>query len=286
MTGVSQSSIYIRTWIAGFHDRYRTPDGKPVYDGYLGVVGPAMIRINQCAADVALEDPAQKLTVPDVPFISISSEGEMWQARHTHQPDMFSRRGGIVTYEVAGASHRAGDVPGLPADRISFAPIPDMIKAGMQMPGSAGAPNLIPAGAKPNDFIWQPLVRGAFRNLELWARQGIRPPLARGIALDAKREIRRDANGNAIGGLRMSYIEAPTAAYTGYLTPGGFGGVTGAKRPFSLETMKALYPDQAAYLAKFSAATDRLLAGRWISAEDAAAMKATAAAGPAVTTKP
>ena len=24
MTGVSQSSIYIRTWIAGFHDRYRS----------------------------------------------------------------------------------------------------------------------------------------------------------------------------------------------------------------------------------------------------------------------
>ena len=286
MTGVSQSSIYIRTWIAGFHGRFRAADGKPVYDGYLGVVGPAMIRINQCAADMPLEDTAQKLATPGVPFISISSEGEMWQARYTHQPDRFSRRGGIVTYEVAGASHRAGEVPGLAPDRISFAPIPDMIKAGMQMPGAAGMPNLIPAGAKPNDFIWQPLVRGAFRNLELWARQGIRPPLARGIALDAKREIRRDTDGNAIGGLRMPYIEAPTAAHTGYLTPGGFGGVTGAKRPFPAERLKALYPDQATYLAKFNAATDRLLAGRWISAEDAAAMKTAAAAGPAVTTKP
>ena len=39
MSGVSQSSIYIRTWIAGFHDRYQTADGKPVYDGYLGIVG-------------------------------------------------------------------------------------------------------------------------------------------------------------------------------------------------------------------------------------------------------
>jgi hypothetical protein len=220
-----------------------------------------MIRINQCAADVPLEDPAQKLATPDVPFISISSEGEMWQARYTHQPDRFSRRGGMVTYEVAGASHRAGDVPGLPPDRITVAPIPDMIKAGLQMPGAAGMPNLIPAGAKPNDFIWQPLVRGAFHNLELWARQGIRPPLAPGIALDAKREIRRDANGNAQGGLRMPYIEAPTAAHTGYLTPGGFGGVTGAKQPFPAERLKALYPDRAAYLTRFDRATDRL-AGR------------------------
>ena len=78
----------------------------------------------------------------------------------------------------------------------------------------------------------------------------------------------------------MAYIDAPTASHTGYLTPGGFGGVTGAKRPFTAETLKALYPDQATYLAKFSAATDRLLAGRWISADDAGAMKAAAAASP------
>ena len=253
-------------------------DGKPVYDGYLGVVGPAMIRINQCAADVPLEDPMQKLATPDVPFISISSEGEMWQARYTHQPDRFRRRGGIVSYEVAGASHRAGDVPDLPPDRITVAPIPDMIKAGFQMPGAGGGtPSLIPAGSIANDFIWQPLVRGAFHNLQQWARNGIRPPLAPSIAVDAKREIRRDANGNALGGLRMPYIEAPTAAHTGYLTPGGFGGVTGAKRPFAAATLKSLYPDQAAYLAKLSTATDRLVAGRWISAEDGEAIKKGAA---------
>jgi Alpha/beta hydrolase domain len=155
-----------------------------------------------------------------------------------------------------------------------------MIKAGMQMPSVAGAPNLIPAGAVPNDFIWQPLVRGAFHNLQLWARRGTRPPRAPGIELDAKREIRRDQYGNALGGLRMPYIEAPVAAHTGYLTAGGFGGVMGAKKPFAPETLKALYPDHLAYVAKFSAATDRLLAGRWTSAEDAAAMKAAAAASP------
>ena len=287
MSGVSQSSIYMRTWAAGFHNRYRTPDGKPVYDGYLGIVGPAMIRINQCAADVPLEDPMQKLPPLDAPFISISSEGEMWQGRHTRQRDVVGRRSGIITYEVTGASHRAFDVPGVAPDTISVPPLPDMIKAGMQMPsGGGGAPNLIPPGAKPNDFIWQPLVRGAFHNLQLWARQGIRPPRAAGIALDASREISRDPNGNATGGLRMPYIDAPVAAHTGYLTAGGFGGVTGAKKPFTPQVLQALYPDSAAYLAKFNAATDRLLAGRWISAEDAAAMKAAAAASPPVPAKP
>jgi Alpha/beta hydrolase domain len=276
MTGVSQSAIYIRTWLAGFHDRYRTSDGKPVYDGYLAVVGPAMIRINQCAADVPLEDPMQKLAPPNVPFISLSSEGEMWQGRYTHQPDAFTRKGGMVTYEVAGASHRAGDVPGLAPDTLTFAAVKDMMKAGMQMPASAGSPTAIPNGTSPNDFIWQPLIRGAFHNLELWARQGIRPPQARGIELDANLEVRRDAYGNAIGGVRMPYIEAPVAAHTGYLTAGGMGGVMGYKKPFAPEFLQTLYPDHAAYVAKFNAATERLLAGRWISAEDAAAMKQAA----------
>jgi hypothetical protein len=280
MTGVSQSAIYIRTWLAAFHDRYRTPDGEPVYDGYLAVVGPAMIRINQCAADVSLDDPVQKFVPPDVPFISISSEGEMWQSRFTHQSDAFTRKGGIVTYEVAGASHRAADVSGLAPDTISFAPPKDLARAGFKLPDAAGVSGLMPAGSLPNDFIWQPLIRGAYHNLELWVRKGIKPPEAPGIALDAKAEIKRDQLGNALGGVRMPYIEAPVAAHTGYITAGGMGGITGFKKPFPPETLKALYPDNATYVAKFSAATDRLLAGRWISPEDAAAMKKAVSAPP------
>ncbi len=280
MTGVSQSAIYIRTWIAGFHDRYRTADGNPAYDGYLGIVGPSMIRINQCADDVSLEDPSQKLTPPDVPFISISSEGEMWQARYTRQPDAFTRKGGIVSYVVAGSSHMAANVPGLTPDKLNFASIPDMMKAGAQFGAAASSSKIVPGGAFANDFVWQPLQRGAFRNLEAWARKGIRPPRALMIAVDVKSEIKRDANGNAIGGLRMPYIDAPTAAHTGYITPGGMGGVMGYKRPFPAAKLKALYPDHAAYVAKFNAATDRLVKARWISVEDAGAMKKAAAAAP------
>ncbi len=280
MTGISQSSIYIRTFVAGFHDRFRDARGKPAYDGYLAIVGPAMIRINQCAKDIELEDAFQKLTPPDVPFISISSEGEMWQARHTRQPDAFTRTGGIVSYEVAGASHAAADIPGKPLDAMMFAGVPDMIKAGAALGATAGAPNLIPAGAKPNDFTWQPLVRGAYNNLLLWSRKGIKPPRAPGIKLDAKLEIVRDTDGNALGGLRSPYIDVPVAGHTGYLTAGGMGGVTGAKRGFAPEKLKALYPDQTAYATKFSAATERLLKGRWITPEDAEAMKAAALKSP------
>lgn len=276
MSGVSQSSIYIRTFIAGFHDRFRGSDGKPVYDGYLGIVGPSMAAINQCAGDVALESPMQKLKPPSVPFISISAEGEMWQSRYTWQKNAFTRTGGIVSYEVAGASHQSRDIPGAPPNMISFPPVPDMMKAGMQIPSGALALGGFPEGSKSNDFVWEPLIRGAYRNLQLWARQGIKPPRAPRIALDAKLEIRRDANGNALGGLRMPYIDVPVAGHVGYMTPHGMGGVRGYKRPISAETLAKLYPSAGDYTAKFGAATDRLLAGRWITPEDAEAMKAAA----------
>jgi Alpha/beta hydrolase domain len=124
------------------------------------------------------------------------------------------------------------------------------------------------------------LIRGAYQNLELWARKGTKPPQAPGIELDANHEIKRDTNGNALGGVRMPYIEAPIATHTGYITAGGMGGVRGLKKPLAPETLATLYPDQAAFVVKFNAATDRLLVGRWISPEDAKAMKAAASVPP------
>ena len=58
------------------------------------------------------------------------------------------------------------------------------------------------------------------------------------------------------------------------------GGVTGAKSAFSAETLEALYPYHAGYVAKFSAAADRLVTGRWISRDDADATKNAASAAP------
>jgi len=276
MTGVSQSSIYIRTWLAAFHNRYRTPDGEPVYDGYLSVVGPALVRINQCSEDVTLDDPRQTLVPPDVPFISLSSEGEMWQGKHTHQPDTFTAKGGIVTYEVAGGSHQAYEIPGIPPDTTGRASPEDLARAGASMPNLSGIGKLLRLGADANDFVWAPLERGAYHNLQTWVVEGIRPPQALAIKLNSELEIMRDENGNALGGVRMPYIDVPTAAFRGYLSEGGIGGIMGTRKPLSPEIISKLYPDHATYVARFSKATDRLVSQRWISADDAEAMKKAA----------
>jgi Alpha/beta hydrolase domain len=277
MTGTSQSAIYLRTWLAGFHSRYRTADRKPVFDGYLAIVGPALARINQCAQDTELDDPRQKMILTDAHLITLSSEGEMWLGRHTRQPDAYSRSGGIVTYEVTGGSHRAGETPGLPADMMGMS-LPDMVKSGVNLSimNPSATAKLLPPGTQPSDFAWAPVVRGAYHNLQEWVRKGVRPPRSQPIALNSELNLRRDDNGIAIGGMRLPYIDVPIAAYTGFLTPGGQGGVMGAKRPFSAEQLRAAYGNNATYLARFSASANKLADERWISQEDAEAMSKAA----------
>ena len=277
LTGVSQSSLLIRTWVTAFHDRYRTPAGKPLYDGYLAVVGPAMLRLNQCGPDVLAQDPRQKLVPGDVPFISLSSEGESWLFRHTRQPDAFTRHGGIVSYEVTGASHPRAEVPTIAPDPLRIASAADQAKAGFVSPTGSAPSRMIPAGYSANAMPWAPIVRGAYRNLLAWAENGRKPPAAPAMALDDKLEIHRDAHGNGLGGLRQPYVAVPTAVHRGAVSVGGPGAIFGIQKPFSPEELKALYPTHAAYVARFAAATDRLLEQGFILPEDAAAMKQDAA---------
>lgn len=276
LTGISQSALMIRTWVTAFHDTARLAGGRPLYDGYLAVVGPAQLRLSQCGADVLPDDPRQKLARLDVPFISLSSEGETWLSRYSWQPDQIARRSGLVTYQIAGASHKRAEVPGLAPDLLRVAPPEDEAKAGFASPTGNAPSKLIPAGSSANALPWAPVMRGAWANLVAWAEKGIRPPQAPTIALDAKLEIRRDAQGNALGGLRMPDIEAPLASHRGAVSVGGPGAIFGIQTAFSSAVIRALYPTDGAYVAKFSAATDRLLAQRFILRPDAAALKASA----------
>ncbi|KQP11931.1 alpha/beta hydrolase domain-containing protein [Pseudorhodoferax sp. Leaf267] len=105
---------------------------------------------------------------------------------------------------------------------------------------------------------------------------------------------RVDANGNELGGLRVPEIVAPLATYTGWNlrgdghTPGENCPSAGSAIPLATtaaakaatdprSTLEGLYTGRADYVARFSAATDALVAGGYLGAIDAAAYKAGAA---------
>ena len=269
MTGSSQSASVLRTWYAGFHDRYRTPQGRPVYDGYFAIVFAAQARLNQCGADVLPDDPRQKfLPPPSVPFVTLLSEGEMWVAgRHTRQVNSATPKGGIITYEVAGAPHGRGETPGLQPDTSARDPEAGRVLAGL----AGGTMPPIPVNTVANDLPWAPVYRGVYRNFQLWLRDGVVPPQAPMLRIDATGRLERDEHGNALGGIRMPYIEVPVATYRSY--PFEDGIMTSFRKNFSAEKLKALYPDRMTYIAKFSTATDRFAAGGWITPEDSVALK-------------
>jgi hypothetical protein len=274
VSGISQSALMLNTWTVAFHNLYRTADGKPVFDGYLSIVGANPLRLSQCGSDVLAQDPRSKAPLLDVPTIKIYSEAEMNYGRYTWRPDVIKGRTGVVTYEIAGGTHSRGDIPGRPRKSLGNPSDADVAKSTAGLPEMPRTP--MPAGQLPNDFAWAPALRAALYNLEQWANKGVAPPRTARITLDKSLEIVRDADGNALGGLRLPYIEVPTARYAGALAASGMASIRGAKAPFDQAKLKARYGDHAGYVAKFSAATDKTLKARLILAQDAQDMKASA----------
>lgn len=276
MTGISQSSILIRTWLAAFHSRYRTAEGEPLYDGYLAIVGPALARLNQCSTDIALDDPRQQQPLPDVPFISLSAEGEEWISRHTLQADAFSETGGIVSYEVTGASHRRLSIPGSHRLQVGIPSERDVEKAASDVRHTGIMEAMILGFRERTDFPWDAVVRAAYENLKRWAIDGIKPPQAKPLSRDADGNLLRDRYGNALGGVRLPYVEVPVAAYRGNVSAGGLGALLGTRKPLPEKVLRELYPEQDTFTTNFERATARMVEQRWLLPPDAAAMNAAA----------
>lgn len=277
MVGFSQSAQYLRTWLVAFHDRFRAADGTALYDGYLGIGGPVLIRLNQCSADVLPSDPRQVPAISDARYISLVSEGEVWMTRHVRRPDLVAETHGMLSYEVAGAAHIYHDLPGLPPSPFaSQTPVTPEMEATPAQSTLEAMMALLPPGTALNDLPWKPIVRGALQNLQRWVRDAKVPPQCGPIELDTTGEIRRDANGNALGGVRLPHIAVPLQTYHGSIHAGGLGSVVGWRRPFPPDLVQSRFPTRDAYVTQFCDATDRLLEQGWISVRDADALKSSA----------
>jgi hypothetical protein len=255
-TGYSQSGLIQTTFINGFHNVMRLPGGGPIFDGYLVEVGPGLLRINQCSADVLPDDPRNRVQPTDAPVINIVSEGDMWLGLRTRRPDVIDGRTGVVTYELAGAAHKHG------AGEAGRPTPAEAARAGVTMPAIPPPPGVI-----LNDFPRHYLSAAALRNLQAWAREGRAPPVGQPLATEGG-AILRDADGNARGGVRSPWIDVPTASYRGGLGLGAMA-IVGSKTPLPPERLRSLYPTKADYEARFKASLEESVAGRWILPEDA-----------------
>ena len=203
-----------------YYDRV-LPQVAPVFDGYGLIVGPAPTRAG-----------------PE-PIFQVLSETDVRSPARPPDTDRFRR------WEVAGSAHSG--------------------YAGQQYRQPIQVRDL---GSAPTYACDQPpfsrvplhqVVAASFGHLDRWVRAGKAPPVAEPLRVNADGSKQRDELGIALGGIRLSHVQAPIALNTGDNSGESFCRLFGTHVPFDAETLAGLYPNHAAYVARVAAADLRRL---------------------------
>lgn len=111
----------------------------------------------------------------------------------------------------------------------------------------------------PQRYSWD----SGVEHITRWVLDGVAPPTAPRMKVDAAGQIVRDADGNAIGGYRLPVLDVPVATYNG--TTCGLFGIT---IPFGEAKLKGLYPTHADYVGKMQASTDKAVTAGYLLRSD------------------
>ncbi|WP_233571090.1 alpha/beta hydrolase domain-containing protein [Nocardiopsis sp. Huas11] len=190
------------------------PLTEPVFDGYGFMVGPAP----------SGERPE--------PVFQVLSETDVAGSVPREDTDT------LRVWEVAGAAHSGW------AGRAARAEIEERDLGGQTEFACAEPPfSRVP--------LQHPL-NASYDHLREWADDGTAPPAADPIERTAAGEILRDADGHALGGIRLSQVEVPTALNTGTNRAADadstFCYLFGSHRPYDEEELAERYPRRGSYV--------------------------------------
>lgn len=242
LSGISESSNVVRSYMSAYDQGlpdFRLADGSPVYQGFFPVstLGPT------------------PLPVTNVPTIQMPTQNEVTagmagpgETSSFQRPDSDSPANPFRIYEVAGMSH--ADVRGLPDNLGCILPF-----------------SQFPVGAMT--FM-------GLEHLLDWVAYGIVPPHAPYIAVNPGDQVidgtrvALDQYGNAIGGVRTTYLDVPVFRYTipNYNIPGGAGpsficSLAGYQTPLPQGVLKSLYRNEGRYLSAVNVRLGELTTQGW-----------------------
>lgn len=252
--GESQSAFALVTYYNGVQPLTRAFDAFLVHSRgstSLPLVGPGEY------ADLlaAFGTPATILrTDLDTPVLDVQAENDVTgilTSVAARQPDHDRFR----LWEVAGTSH---------ADAHLLGPIADLIDCGQPV----------------NDGPLHLVAKAALRKLDEWVRTGGPPPEAPRLEVtsDAPPQIRRDADGIAMGGIRTPPVDVPVVVLSGVAGPNPsiICILLGSTTPLPDARLAALYASPASYLEQFETAADDVIEAGFVLEEDRDALLAFA----------
>ena len=173
----------------------------------------------------------------------------------SRRPDNDAKPDQYRHYEMAGAGHAT-------PDELFYSPAPaDIVRAGRAVPPLEC--NEGPRSRFPSSIHFN----AAFRNLDLWVRDGLAPPRADPILVENGAPV-LDELGNVQGGLRSPFVDVPTSTWRGTATGASFCFIAGYEVPFDQATIEELYPTHGAYVRAVTRNVRDLVADRFLTRAD------------------
>ncbi len=241
LQGTSNASQALRTYEANAHFQYRLPDGtvngSPIFEGYF-------------ATSTLGNAPMMSV---DVPTIQMPTQTEVTTGAKTSTGLNYRRDDGdepgnqFRLYEVAGMSHANA------RDTVSY--IPDPCK--------------YPVGA----FPWGAMAAMGLNHLVEWVDHGTIPPRVARITTNGVGPLPLDADGNALGGVRNTYVDVPVATYA---VPNAAGANPSSSfvcslannyTEFSEDEAQALYRNRGQYISQINQRLMELIRDGWFLPE-------------------
>lgn len=275
--GESQSAIFMTTYINAIDPMAKVYDGFYVHSRFGGAPGVDASRTppQQAQTGVRFRTDARVPIMTVLAETDVASPGGWWLA---DQPDNAKLR----VWQIPGAAHADTYMLQVSAVDSGLAPIEKLAPLWKPTKITISGVMAKPINAAPQHHY---VAQAALAALETWVRTGKAPPKAPRIDLTPGKAggaatLTLDANGNATGGIRTPWLEAPTAKLSGFGNSGGpFAGLLGSTEPYDAETLKRLYPGgKDEYLKAFDAALSRTIKAGFILEADRAEIRALAAA--------
>ncbi len=265
-TGESQSAARMVTYVDAIQPLDHLFDGFMVHSRSSS--GSKLSQTPQ--TDVAVPSPLAIRNDLTSPVMVVQAEGDVVGSNlGARQPDTATFR----EWELAGTSHADAYTVSVGGSDLGNGAGAKQMFALMRNPPDVGC--TYPMNTGPHH--WQ--LQAAFHALEAWVRDGTPPPVAPPLQVVSTSPVvlARDAQGNAVGGVRSPQVDVPVATLTAANSGSGFCGLFGRTQPLTTTQLQALYPSHTAFVAKWTSALAASIDAGYLLPDDGPELLAAAA---------